>query len=78
MDMVHNYAEIKEKVRELALSCRSDELILFEKNTFLKVCHVNLTDEENMDPFRFEKTSNLIKHFKLTCQNLDFRVSDLE
>lgn len=76
--MVHNYNDIKEKLQILAESCRSDELILFEKNTFLKVCHVNLSEEENMDPFRFEKTSNLIKHFKLTCQNLDFRVSDLE
>ena len=59
-------------------ACKCDEIILFEKNTFLKVCHVNNAEEDHLDPFRFEKTSNLIKHFKLTCQNLDFRVSDLE
>jgi len=78
IDMIKNYKDIENRLRLLAESSKIDELIMFEKNTFLKVCHINVNSEQNMDPLRFEKTSNLIKHFKLVCKNVDFAVDELE
>jgi len=56
--------------------CESNEVVLFEKATFLVISHgtVNQDKEEDpmqywcfKDPHRFEKISNIIKQFKLSC-----------
>jgi Ras-related GTP-binding protein A/B len=50
--------------------CDADELILFEKTTFLVISHVSKWSKESgtmPDVHRFEKISNIIKQFKLSC-----------
>jgi len=45
--------------------CEADEVVLFEKNTFLLISH---SSRRNMqDSHRFEKISNIVKQFKLSC-----------
>jgi len=44
---------------------KADEVVLFEKSTFLVISHFNKV--QNDDVHRFEKISNIIKQFKLSC-----------
>ena len=48
------------------LLSEADEVVLFEKATFLVISHVN--KREHPDVHRFEKVSNIIKQFKLSCR----------
>jgi len=45
--------------------CEADEIVLFERMTFLVIAHSTRVD--NGDAHRFEKISNIIKQFKLSC-----------
>merc|ERR1712039_897303 len=45
--------------------CEADEVVLFEKNTFLLISHSSRKDMQ--DSHRFEKISNIVKQFKLSC-----------
>lgn len=42
----------------------ADEVVLFERATFLVISHV--TDKHHADVHRFEKISNMVKQFKLS------------
>lgn len=46
-------------------TCEADEVVLFEKSTFLVISHA--TRKQHRDPHRLEKISNIAKQFKLTC-----------
>ena len=43
----------------------ADEVVLFEKATFLVICSAVI--KHNNDAHRYEKISNIIKQFKLSC-----------
>ncbi|KNC98778.1 small GTP-binding protein domain [Spizellomyces punctatus DAOM BR117] len=45
--------------------CEADEVVLFERTTFLVISHS--TQRPHADVHRFEKISNIIKQFKLSC-----------
>jgi len=45
--------------------CEADEVVLFEKNTFLLITNYSRKDQQ--DAHRFEKISNIVKQFKLSC-----------
>jgi len=64
--------------RDLATFCKTvgaDEVVIFEKSTFLKVRHHNA--ETIMDEHRFEKISNIVKQFKLSLMKPQFSFSSL-
>ena len=56
---------------------QANEVLLFEKSTFLIIAHAQRADHR--DVHRFEKISNIIKQFKLSCIKLaaQFTVSFL-
>lgn len=56
--------------------CEADEVVMFEKATFLVIS--NSTKKEHTDLLRFEKISNIIKQFKLSCSKSSTRFSSLE
>jgi Ras-related GTP-binding protein A/B len=58
---------LKNCLDKLAEACCAEEVILFEKSTFLLTCHFSAKD--NPDDQRFEKISHIIKKFKLSCLN---------
>merc|ERR1712130_23619 len=45
--------------------CRADEVVLFERATFLVIS--SATRMNHPDIHRYEKISNIIKQFKLSC-----------
>eukprot|EP00919_Chromeraceae_sp_WS-2016_P002566 GHVR01006266.1.p1 GENE.GHVR01006266.1~~GHVR01006266.1.p1 ORF type:complete len:325 (+),score=61.92 GHVR01006266.1:11-985(+) len=56
---------LESNLRHFCDTCEADEVVLFEKSTFLVISHATRT--EHKDPHRFEKISNIAKQFKLTC-----------
>ena len=44
------------------------QVVLFERATFLVISHTVGSASHTRDPHRFEKISNIIKQFKLSCQ----------
>ena len=48
----------------------AEEVVLFEKTTFLVVSHISRPSpgSQTLDPQRFEKVSSIIKSFKLSCK----------
>lgn len=65
--LTSNLEGIKSSLKNYAEACEADEVILFEKNTFLLTCCYN-NDKFN-DEQRFEKISHIIKKFKLSCMS---------
>ena len=53
--------------------CESNEIIVFERTTFLILTY--LSTREGLDDYRFEKISNIIKQFKLECRySIEFSI----
>ena len=72
---VHNYFNYGKKSSNLIfllisrnLFFQANEVLLFEKSTFLIIAHAQRADHR--DVHRFEKISNIIKQFKLSCIKL--------
>lgn len=64
--LVPNVSTMEEKLKKFGAILDADEVILFERATFLVIAHAVL--REHRDPHRFEKVSNIIKQFKLSCK----------
>ena len=66
-----NRSKIEKSLKNFAEACEADEVVLFEKNTFL-LCFsycIKKEDENANDEQRFEKISHIIKKFKLSCMS---------
>ena len=66
-----NKAGIEKSLKNFAEACEANEVVLFEKNTFL-LCFAYCTikeDDNTNDDQRFEKISHIIKKFKLSCMS---------
>jgi Ras-related GTP-binding protein A/B len=68
-----------------AEACSATEVILFERTTFLVIATSSPTpdsnpdtDEHQLDPTRYERTSELIKAFKHSCSRLREEFHSLE
>lgn len=60
-------------VLPLFLCSGADEVVLFERATFLVISHV--TEKTHDDVHRFEKISNIIKQFKLSVSKTGYELS---
>lgn len=60
--------------------CEADEMVLFEKATFLVISNVKGTNKEGKEwnSHRFEKISNIIKQFKLSCSKSQSQLMYME
>lgn len=65
--LIMDMDSLKSALGNFAEACNAEEVILFEKSTFLLTCF----HSKNMisDDQRFEKISHIIKKFKLSCIN---------
>jgi len=54
----------------------ADEVLLFEKATFLMISHCER--RQHPDIHRFEKISNIIKQFKLSCSKVSSNFNSME
>ena len=65
-----NKEEIEKSLKNFVEACNANEVILFEKNTFLLCFSYSSKSAENInDEQRFEKISHIIKKFKLSCMS---------
>jgi len=78
--MIPNISIIESRLHKFCQICEADEVVLFERATFLVISHAS--QKTHKDVHRFEKISNIIKQFKLSCskggshfQNMEVRNS---
>jgi len=78
--MIPNISIIESRLQKFCQICEADEVVLFERATFLVISHAST--RKHKDIHRFEKISNIIKQFKLSCskggshfQNMEVRNS---
>jgi Ras-related GTP-binding protein A/B len=65
--LIMDMDKLKSVLATFADACGAEEVILFEKSTFLLTCHYSA--KPISDDQRFEKISHIIKKFKLSCIN---------
>eukprot|EP01104_Vermistella_antarctica_P002039 TRINITY_DN1219_c0_g2_i1.p2 TRINITY_DN1219_c0_g2~~TRINITY_DN1219_c0_g2_i1.p2 ORF type:complete len:331 (+),score=101.24 TRINITY_DN1219_c0_g2_i1:211-1203(+) len=78
--LIPNIKILEQQLVNFSSVCDADEVVLFERATFLVIAHANMRPHH--DIHRFEKISNIIKQFKLSCsksaaqfQNMEIRNS---
>ncbi len=74
--LIPNVKTLEQHLNTFCDVCDAEEVILFERTTFLVISHS--TRKENRDANRFEKISNIIKHFKLSCGKTMAQFSSME
>jgi len=63
--LIPNVKLLESHLDKFCQICEADEVVLFERATFLVISHA--TNNTHKDVHRFEKISNIIKQFKLSC-----------
>lgn len=66
--LIPNVKELEQSLNLFATLMDGDEVLLFERATFLVISHCQR--REHRDVHRFEKISNIIKQFKLSCSKV--------
>ncbi|KDR10896.1 Ras-related GTP-binding protein B [Zootermopsis nevadensis] len=70
------YRELEQSLNQFANIIDADEVLLFERATFLVISHCQR--RPHRDVHRFEKVSNIIKQFKLSCSKLAAQFQSME
>jgi len=65
--LIPNVKLLKAQLTDFSAICAADEVVLFERATFLVISHVSTMDSGHYDDHRFERISNIIKQFKISC-----------
>ncbi|KAL1461270.1 hypothetical protein WDU94_013187 [Cyamophila willieti] len=66
--LIPNVKELEQSLNLFATLMEGDEVLLFERATFLVISHCQR--KQHRDIHRFEKISNIIKQFKLSCSKV--------
>lgn len=74
--LIPNVQILEEHLSNFCKICEADEIVLFEKATFLVISHVTLSEQHDLH--RFEKISNIIKQFKLSCSKSRAQFNSME
>ena len=74
--LVPNSERIERNLSQVARATAADEVVLFEKATFLVIAHV--TNTEIADVHRFEKISNIVKQFKLSASKQHATITNVQ
>ncbi|OQR68228.1 ras-related GTP-binding protein A-like [Tropilaelaps mercedesae] len=74
--LVPNVEKLERSLNRFTQIINADEVLLFEKATFLIISHQQ--QREHPDMHRFEKVSNIIKQFKLSCSKLASQFQSME
>jgi len=73
--LIPNINLVQEHLSSFCQICEADEVVLFERATFLVIS--NWTTKDHRDVHRFEKISNIIKQFKLSCSKTQAHFQDM-
>lgn len=74
--LIPNINQLETSLNSFATILDADEVLLFEKATFLVIA--SALRKDHSDPHRFEKISNIIKQFKLSCSKLQAQFKSME
>ncbi|KAJ3277007.1 Interleukin-4 receptor subunit alpha [Terramyces sp. JEL0728] len=74
--LIPNIQTLEANLERFRVQCEASEVILFEKATFLVIAHTK--ESNNPDIHRFEKVSNIIKQFKLSCSRSQAHFKTME
>lgn len=74
--LIPNVKSLENSLHQFATILDADEVLLFERATFLVISYCQL--KEHSDSHRFEKVSNIIKQFKLSCAKLGAKFQSME
>jgi Ras-related GTP-binding protein A/B len=102
-NLIPNISLLESHLRNFTRLCDADEVVLFERATFLVIAHAQMTEivttnEDSIDPatedenfscshiqrtahfdaHRFEKISNIVKQFKLSCGKAQSQFQGME
>ena len=64
--LIPNVKELEQSLKQFTNIIDADEVLLFERATFLVISYCQR--QHHRDIHRFEKVSNIIKQFKLSCR----------
>ncbi|XP_050529909.1 ras-related GTP-binding protein A [Daktulosphaira vitifoliae] len=74
--LIPNVKELEQSLKMFAELMDGDEVLLFERATFLVISHCQRSLHH--DIHRFEKVSNIIKQFKLSCSKVAAQFQSME
>jgi len=74
--LIPNRDHLQQQLDNLCHVCHADEVVLFERATFLVIS--NAVRKTHSDVHRFEKVSNIIKQFKLSCSKTQAQFSTMQ
>jgi len=66
--LIPNVNDLQKNLKTFGALIQACEVVLFEHSTFLEIGHCSNWD--HFDVHRFEKISNIIKQFKLSCSKI--------
>ncbi|XP_047740302.1 ras-related GTP-binding protein A, partial [Hyalella azteca] len=75
-ELIPNVRELEANLKTFADIIDADEVLLFERATFLIISHYHLRPHKDLN--RFERVSNIIKQFKLSCSKLAAQFKSME
>jgi len=76
--LIPNVQLLETQLHDFADICGADEIVLFEKATFLVISNVSKLNQPKYDSHRFERISNIIKQFKLSCSKTQSQFQGME
>lgn len=76
--LIPNVSQLQTRLDDFARILEADEVVLFERATFLVISHTLGAAGKARDPHRFEKISNIIKQFKLSCSKSSAQFQSME
>lgn len=74
--LIPNVSALETNLKSFSEIICADEVLLFERATFLVISHCQR--KPHKDIHRFEKISNIIKQFKLSCSKLHSQFRSME
>ena len=74
--LIPNVKQMEDNLKHFSDILDADEVLLFERATFLVISHTY--SKLHTDAHRFEKISNIIKQFKLSCSKLAASFQSME
>lgn len=76
--LIPNIPILEKHLQVFAENADAEEVVLFERTTFLVISHATRSTTAHPDPQRFEKVSNIVKQFKLSCSKMQSQFTSFE
>lgn len=73
--LLPNINQLELSLKQFCHTVNANEVVLFERSTFLVISHYDAINHE--DVHRFEKISNIIKQFKLSCIKTNYQFQSM-